>query len=58
MVKKEMHCTSCKMKMVSSEGIATFKCPSCGKEDVVRCKKCRVDSIPYVCSDCAFEGPN
>ena len=57
MAKKEMHCTSCKAKIVSSEGIATFKCPSCEKKDIVRCKRCRVDSIPYVCS-CGFEGPN
>jgi predicted RNA-binding Zn-ribbon protein involved in translation (DUF1610 family) len=57
MVKKEMYCTSCKTKIVSSEGITTFKCPSCEKKDIVRCKGCRVDSIPYVCS-CGFEGPN
>ena len=33
-------------------------CPNCGKVEIIRCKKCRVESIPYTCSECDFEGPN
>ncbi len=58
MVKKELHCTSCNVKVSGSDVSVRFKCPNCGKVEIIRCKKCRVDSIPYVCSGCEFEGPN
>jgi|TARA_Y100000310_G_C20663985_1_gene806408 predicted RNA-binding Zn-ribbon protein involved in translation (DUF1610 family) len=55
---KEQHCSSCKVKISSSLGAVNFECPECGKEKIIRCKKCRVKVIPYVCSNCNFEGPN
>ena len=54
---KEITCNSCKKKVMNNIGCVIFKCPSCGKEDIVRCKECRVLAIKYVCS-CGFTGPN
>jgi len=49
-------CTSCK-KTVGS-GATRFKCPKCGKVEIIRCKKCKKLSSKYKCSACEFEGPN
>ena len=35
-----------------------FKCPNCGKSDIVRSQKERVRAVKYLCKDCGFEGPN
>jgi predicted RNA-binding Zn-ribbon protein involved in translation (DUF1610 family) len=58
MVKEELICTSCKVKLVSATGVVKFKCPSCNKQDIIRCSSCRKKAIKYVCSNCSFEGPN
>jgi Zn-ribbon RNA-binding protein len=58
MVKKEHYCNSCKAKVGSSDASINFKCPSCGKGEIIRCKACRVRVIAYICPDCGFEGPN
>jgi Zn-ribbon RNA-binding protein len=58
MVDKDLKCTSCRVKILSSDASVRFMCPNCGKIEIIRCKKCRVESIPYTCSECGFEGPN
>ncbi|MCL4388646.1 MAG: zinc finger domain-containing protein [Candidatus Marsarchaeota archaeon] len=34
-----------------------FKCPSCGKGNIIRCYHCREISNKYKCAECDFEGP-
>jgi Zn-ribbon RNA-binding protein len=58
MVKKEKYCCSCKTKIGSLDASVCFDCPNCGKEEIIRCKSCRVRVIKYVCPSCGFEGPN
>lgn len=53
----EIRCTTCKVNVLSEDRFAQFKCPSCGKADIVRCEKCRKSSNVYVCPGCGFEGP-
>jgi len=48
-----MKCISCKKEF--SEG-AVFKCPSCGKEIIARCEKCKKLNVKYKCK-CGFIGP-
>ena len=57
MVKKDLFCSSCKTKLVSSFGVVKFKCPNCNKQEIIRCMGCRKKVIRYICS-CGFEGPN
>ena len=50
------------MKTCSSCGSGTsdyvlFKCPSCGKKDLVRCAECRKNGTRYICKECNFKGP-
>ncbi|MCB9358338.1 RNA-binding protein [Candidatus Woesearchaeota archaeon] len=40
------------------QGNVTFKCPACGKEEIIRSKHDRQIAAPYKCSKCGFEGPN
>ena len=54
---KELICNPCKKKVMNNQGAVTFKCPSCDKEDIIRCKECRVLAIKYTGS-CGFSGPN
>ena len=35
-----------------------FKCPNCGKVDIVRDEHDRKIAAPYKCPECGFEGPN
>jgi LSD1 subclass zinc finger protein len=58
MVKKDLVCTSCKSKLIGTSGSVNFECPSCSKEEIVRCPSCRNDSIKYTCKNCSFVGPN
>lgn len=55
-MKKE--CSSCKTRIVNIEGSVTFKCPSCGKSEIVRCVNCRKIASKYKCPECGFTGPN
>ena len=51
-------CISCKKKIDNSQGSVSFKCPNCGKYDVVRCGECRKSAVKYICPQCEFKGPN
>jgi len=53
-----MKCISCKEKITNNSGATTFKCPNCGKYDIVRCGNCRKTVTKYVCPECGFTGPN
>jgi predicted RNA-binding Zn-ribbon protein involved in translation (DUF1610 family) len=57
-MEQKKQCTSCKTNIVNAVGAAVFKCPKCGKGDIVRCKHCREIAAKYKCPECGFEGPN
>ena len=40
-----------------TDNYAMFKCPDCGKTDIIRCDQCRLDHVKYRCTECGFEGP-
>ncbi len=48
-------CSSCKKEV--TDNYVRFKCPSCGKAEIVRCFPCRGTSIAYKCKECGFVGP-
>ncbi|MBN1168099.1 MAG: DUF1610 domain-containing protein [Methanospirillaceae archaeon] len=48
-------CTSCNAPL-ALEGATRFGCPACGT-DIMRCYRCREQSIEYVCPTCGFRGP-
>lgn len=48
-------CSSCKKEV--TDNYVHFKCPSCGKSEIVRCFSCRETSIAYRCRECRFAGP-
>ena len=54
---EKLTCISCK-KRVAGEGLARFKCPSCGESEIVRCPNCRQNAARYKCPSCGFTGPN
>jgi Zn-ribbon RNA-binding protein len=58
MEEKELKCTSCNKNITNDGGSARFKCPNCSKQEMVRCKDCRVNAVRYKCPECGFEGPN
>ena len=58
MTEKELICSSCNKRMTNKEGVAVFKCPNCGKAEIVRCKHCREIAAMYKCPECGFTGPN
>lgn len=45
-------------KITNDVGSVTFKCPKCGKSDIVRTKNERQIALKYTCPSCGFEGPN
>lgn len=51
-------CSSCNIELTNLVGSTSFKCPSCGKSDIFRCKHCREIGAKYTCSSCNFSGPN
>ncbi len=53
--KEKMLCTSCKQE-IGKQGVV-FKCPKCGKQEIVRCLKCKKLAVPYICEKCGFVGP-
>lgn len=57
-MEKEIECTSCKTKLTNLKGSVMFKCPNCGKGEIIRCLHCRKIAAKYKCSLCNFEGPN
>ncbi len=50
-------CISCKTD-VTNQVCVKFKCPSCDKEEIIRCNHCRRIATSYVCGLCGFSGPN
>ncbi|MBU0628090.1 MAG: RNA-binding protein [Nanoarchaeota archaeon] len=58
MTNQRLVCGSCKSITTNIEGSTVFKCPNCGKTDIVRCKHCRSIAAKYKCASCGFEGPN
>lgn len=55
---EDKKCLSCKRKIENIKGSAVFECPSCGKYEIVRCRRCRKAAVKYRCPNCRFEGPN
>jgi len=51
-------CSSCKTDISNDIGNIKFKCPSCLKQTIIRCKHCREIVSKYKCPECNFEGPN
>jgi len=58
MVSENMVCTSCKTEITNIVGTTRFKCPKCGKQEIIRCERCRRLGVRYKCEKCGFEGPN
>lgn len=58
MEKKVLKCNSCKEDISTDKGATSFKCPSCGKEMIVRCSRCRKTGVKYKCVSCGFSAPN
>lgn len=54
---EKIQCISCK-KTITGTGTARFKCPKCGKYEIVRCEHCRDIVVKYTCPECGFIGPN
>ena len=58
MTEKELRCTSCNTAIKGIKGATIFKCPNCGKQDIVRCEHCRRIVAKYKCLNCGNSGPN
>ncbi|MFZ2456756.1 MAG: zinc finger domain-containing protein [Candidatus Altiarchaeia archaeon] len=48
-------CISCGVEV--RQNYVEFKCPTCGKTEVVRCQSCRILGTKYKCGNCGFTGP-
>ncbi|MEM0230790.1 MAG: zinc finger domain-containing protein [Candidatus Woesearchaeota archaeon] len=55
---EQLVCISCKKRITNKAGSTRFKCPSCGKYEIIRCPECRERGIKYTCPECGFTGPN
>ncbi|HHT76251.1 MAG TPA: zinc finger domain-containing protein [Methanomassiliicoccaceae archaeon] len=53
----EKVCSSCGIRLGKGDGMAFFKCPNCGEEEIGRCHNCRDQSVIYTCKKCGFSGP-
>jgi Zn-ribbon RNA-binding protein len=51
-------CISTKKKIDNDNGATTFKCPGCGKFEIVRSSYARKNALQYKCPQCGFVGPN
>ena len=51
-------CQATKKRIENDPGAVVFKCPQCGKGEIVRSTFARVNAIKYLCHDCGFTGPN
>ncbi|HII64667.1 TPA: RNA-binding protein [Candidatus Woesearchaeota archaeon] len=45
-------------RITNTVGTARFKCPACGKHEIVRTRHMRQIAAKYACPGCGFEGPN
>ena len=43
---------------MNDKGSVKFLCPKCGKQQIIRCSKCRRIVAKYICPECEFVGPN
>jgi hypothetical protein len=50
-----LRCSSCQKEV--TDNYVRFKCPNCGKQEIIRCMRCREIVAAYKCKDCGFEGP-
>ncbi len=50
-------CTSCGRIIPPDEKPVVFLCPNCGKVEIIRCNKCRKQTVKYTCPVCGFTGP-
>jgi len=53
----EMLCLSCGKRIEAERFWVEFPCPSCGKEKIIRCEKCKGMENKYTCKKCGFTGP-
>ena len=53
----ELRCTSCGKRVETEKYWVRLNCPSCLKQEIIRCEKCRRLAVQYVCGKCGFEGP-
>ncbi len=54
---EKMKCSSCGISLLGDKNFVQFKCPSCDKEMIFRCSKCKILSNEYTCKKCGFIGP-
>jgi len=54
----KLRCSSCGVEITNQKGSTKFKCPNCGKAEIVRCFHCREIAAKYTCPECGFTGPN
>jgi Zn-ribbon RNA-binding protein len=52
----ETNCSSCGLAL-SGHGATHFVCPDCAGTTIGRCRRCRDQSVAYLCPKCGFEGP-
>ncbi len=50
-------CSSCGRVIPPDDKPVVFLCPNCGKIEILRCSKCRKQSVRYTCPVCGFKGP-
>ncbi|MBI2106082.1 DUF1610 domain-containing protein [Candidatus Woesearchaeota archaeon] len=55
-MKKMLICSSCNKNIQT--GATRFKCPGCGKNEIIRCGHCKKTAVKYKCNSCGFVGPN
>ncbi|MBT86688.1 MAG: RNA-binding protein [Euryarchaeota archaeon] len=48
-------CTASGMPLVDARS-TSFPCPECGHA-IGRSRRCRLQGVPYVCTECGFQGP-
>ncbi len=53
-----MEKTNPETKVTNEKGVTRFKCPNCGKAEIVRTKHQRRIAVKYKCKNCSFSGPN
>lgn len=44
--------------ITNEKGVTRFKCPNCGKTEIVRTPHQRRIAVRYKCNNCGFSGPN
>jgi hypothetical protein len=52
----ETSCSSCGLAL-AGHGSTHFICPDCAGSTIGRCRRCRDQSVAYLCPKCGFEGP-